>query len=181
MVAGDDVLAGDLVCLAGGDGQQGFSADEGGGLDAGEVEQGGEEVDAGAGEDVRGSGLDAGWVGDHERDAGGLFVEDSLLVEVVRALAVAVVAGEEDDGVVFQFCFFEVGEDLADEGVDALDEAVVGPLVLTPLGVVEVADGEERTVVVGLAHDGHDVWLVLHDVVVGAERRALVGGWCGWE
>ena len=62
---------------------------------------------------------------DEERRLRGLLVGQDLVAEAVRAGAVAVVRGEEDDGVVGEALARERLADHADGGIDAGDERIV--------------------------------------------------------
>jgi hypothetical protein len=59
-----------------------------------------EEVNSGVDQFVRLAGFDRAFATDDQRHAGGFLVEHRLLIEPVRPGAFAMVAGEDDDGVV---------------------------------------------------------------------------------
>ena len=138
-------------------------------IQAGDVHEGGEEVDEGdefVGDDAL---LEAG-AGDDEGDAGGGFVKGVFEGLAVFHVHFAVVAGEDDVGVVELAGGFEGVVELAGgfEGVEDLAEHGVG---FGDHGEVVAADGEDflvGEVAVGVFGDAH----VVHDgVEVGFVRR----------
>ena len=95
-----------------------------GDLESGEGEHGGGEV---GGDDHAVGGLATGlaWVVEEAGNAQRGFVHQPLSGEAVFAAEVAVVGGEEDDGVVGESAFLEFVHDAADAEVHAGDGAVV--------------------------------------------------------
>ena len=87
------------------------------GTEAAEVGDGGIKVDEFS--DTLGGPSVGGitWVADDERHAGRVFVERTLLPEAVLAEVVAVVADEDDDGVLIQALLLELGQHQAELGV----------------------------------------------------------------
>ena len=122
---------GDGVALAGGagvfeEGDKAVSLEVGGRGDAAELGQGGVEIDVANGGGGGGAGLGHAGGGDDEGDAGAFLKEAHFLPEAVLAKVVAVVAGEDDDGVFGEVERVEGVEDLADLGVHEADAGEVG-------------------------------------------------------
>ena len=133
-----------------------------------------QQINAGVHQLVAGAGFGAARKTDDERHARGFFIEHGLLIESVRPGTFTVIAGEDDYRVVFQSGAAKRGEQSADLRIYFFNQPVVAPAQLPPVVRCEIADGEHRTGLIGLAHDGHRVRLVQLGREVGGHGRAQV-------
>ncbi len=130
------------------EGMEGGAFEGGGWGEAGEVAEGGEEIDefddALAGFAALGGGDLRG--GDEEGGAGGFVKEGAFLPEAVLAEVVAVVAPEDDGGGGPELVLVEGVEEEAELGIDEGDAGVVGLEGFAEGGFGEVVAGGEAVV-----------------------------------
>ena len=113
--------------------------------EAGELGEGGQDVEGGD-RGVVAAGGEAGG-GEHQRHAGGGLAEAHLEPEAALAEHVAVVGEEDDGGVLGHAGAVEDGEDLADLLVDVADVGEIGAA-----GAADVLGGDREGVEVAGAH-----------------------------
>ena len=153
----------------GDDGGEVAALHAGGGRQAGELEQGGGDVDVKGDLLAAGASLAGGKAGvaDDEGYADGLFVGDPFAPKAVGSAHGTVVRGEDDDGVLVAAGLAKGFHDASDGGVDAGDEVIAGADVVEEFLVGIVRPLAVLGAVEGLAEEGGELFEGLAGVTVG--------------